>query len=152
MNGRPRLFMGTMLKSILMATVMLCSSMAGCLFEDENNGSSDEVLAVFSVSPSKNVRSGDTVTFDASDSTPSDGSLTYRWNFDAVNSIDIDATGQQATWSFDETGTFEVKLEVSDGMATSEQTREITIVEASAQPPVASITQYADTEDSRRVH
>lgn len=147
MNGRPRLFMGTMLKSILMATVMLCSSMAGCLFEDENNGSSDEVLAVFSVSPSKNVRSGDTVTFDASDSTPSDGSLTYRWNFDAVNSIDIDATGQQATWSFDEAGTFEVKLEVSDGMATSEQTREITIVEASAQPPVASITQYADTED-----
>ncbi|MCH1460984.1 MAG: PKD domain-containing protein, partial [Candidatus Poseidonia sp.] len=147
MNRRPRLFMGTMLKSILMAALMLCSSMAGCLFEDDSSGSSDEVLAVFSYSPSKNIRASDTVTFDASDSTPSDGSLTYRWNFDAVNSIDIDATGQQATWSFDEAGTFEVKLEVSDGSTTSEQTRDITIVEASAQPPVASITQYADSED-----
>ena len=147
MNRRPRLFMGTMLKSMLIAALMLCSSMAGCLFEDDSSGSSDEVLAVFSYSPSKNIRASDTVTFDASDSTPSDGSLTYRWNFDAVNSIDIDATGQQATWSFDEAGTFEVKLEVSDGSTTSEQTRDVTIVEASAQPPVASITQYADSED-----
>ena len=94
MNRRPRLFMGTMLKSILLAALMLCSSMAGCLFEDDSSGSSDEVLAVFSFSPSKNIRAGEAVTFDASDSTPSDGSLTYRWNFDTVNSIDIDATGQ----------------------------------------------------------
>ena len=147
MNRRPRLFMGTMLKSILLAALMLCSSMAGCLFEEDSGGSSDDVLAVFSFSPSKNVRVGDTVTFDASDSTPSDGSLTYRWNFDTVNTIDIDATGQQATWTFDEAETFEVKLEVSDGSTTSEQSRTITVVEASAQPPVATITQYADSED-----
>ena len=66
------------------------------------------MLAVFSFSPSKNIKAGTTVSFDASSSTPNDGSLTYRWNFDTEGTIDIDATGLTATWSFDEAKTYKV--------------------------------------------
>ena len=81
---------------------MLCSSLAGCIFEDGSTADKEEVLAVFSFGPSKNIKVGTTVGFDASSSTPGDGSLTYRWNFDTEGSIDIDATGLTASWSFDE--------------------------------------------------
>ena len=114
---------------------MLCSSMAGCIFEDGSESDAADVLAVFSFSPSKNIKAGTTVSFDASSSTPNDGSLTYRWNFDTEGSIDIDATGLTATWSFDEAKTYKVTLEVSDGTTTSEQTRDVTVYAETAQPP-----------------
>ena len=98
MNGRPRHFMGSRTQPLLMAALMLCASLAGCLFEDTGAGEDGEVLAVFNFSPSKNIKVGTSVSFDASDSTPQDGSLTYRWNFDSEGSIDIDATGQSASW------------------------------------------------------
>ena len=126
---------------------MMCASLSGCIFEDDGTGSGGEVLAVFTMTPSSNVRVGDTVAFDGGASTPQDGSLTYRWNFDSVGSTDIDATGRSATWSFNAAGAYEITLEVSDGSVVSEQTRTLHVVEASAQPPVATIEQYADTED-----
>jgi len=147
MNGRPRHFMGSRTQPLLMAALMLCASLAGCLFEDTGAGEDGEVLAVFNFSPSKNIKVGTSVSFDASDSTPQDGSLTYRWNFDSEGSIDIDATGQSASWSFDEAKTYKVTLEVSDGSTVSEQTRDITVASESAEPPTAAITQYADPED-----
>ena len=82
---------------------------------------------MFSFSPSKNIKVGDSVSFDASSSTPNDGSLTYRWNFDTEGSIDIDATGLTATWTFDEAKTYKVTLEVSDGSTTSEQVRDLVV-------------------------
>ncbi len=129
---------------IAFAALMLLSSLSGCIFEETDSGSSDEVLAVFNYSPSSNIRSGDVVTFDASASTPS-GGITYRWDFDGDASID--ATGRSTEWSFDESGTFTVELTVSDGTKTSSQTKEVTVVEATAQPPSAEITQYASEED-----
>ena len=139
--------MANLTKPLLMTCILLCSSIAGCIFEGDDEGSQQEVLAVFNYNPSSNIKVGMTVSFDASDSTPSDGSLTYRWNFDVEGSTDIDATGQSATWSFTEAKTYEVLLEVSNGITTSEQTREVTIAPESAEPPVAVITQYADDED-----
>lgn len=139
--------MGSMLKPLLLSTLMLCSALSGCIFEDEDSSSGGELLAVFSVSETSNVRVGDTLTFDGSSSTPSDGSLTYRWNFDSVGSNDIDATGRTATWSFNAPGTYEVSLEISDGTRTSEQIRTVTVVEAGAVEPIANIAQYADDED-----
>ena len=59
-----------------MAGLMVCSSLAGCIFEDGSDDGNQEVLAVFSFNPSKNIKVGDSVSFDASSSTPNDGSLT----------------------------------------------------------------------------
>ena len=147
MNEPPHRFMGRYTRSVLMAGLMLCSSLAGCIFEDGSEADREEVLAVFSFSPSKNVKVGTTVSFDASSSTPGDGSLTYRWNFDTEGSIDIDATGLTATWTFDEAKTYKITLEVSDGTTTSEQVRDLTVSPESAEAPTAEITQYADDED-----
>ncbi|MDA9254576.1 PKD domain-containing protein [Candidatus Poseidoniaceae archaeon] len=123
---------------------MVISSLSGCIFGDSESGSDGEVLAVFNYSPSSNIRTGDTVVFDASSSTPSNG-VTYRWDFDADGSID--ETGRSAEWQFDTTGVKTVELTVSDGSKSSSQTKEITIADATAQPPSAEITQYADDED-----
>ena len=124
--------------------LMLLSSLSGCLFEQTDAGGDEEVLAVFNYSPSTNIRSGDTITFDASSSTPS-GGITYRWDFDGDGSID--ATGRSTEWSFDEADTYTVELTVSDGTKSSSQTKDVTVVEATAQAPKAEITQYASDED-----
>lgn len=146
-TGPPPSSMARLSTSLLMAALMVMSSLAGCIFEDDGGSDGDDVLAVFKFSPSSNIKAGTTVTFDASDSTPGDGSLTYRWNFDAEGSIDIDATGRTSTWTFDEAKTYQVKLEVSDGTTTAEQTRDLKVYAESAEPPKAEITQYADNED-----
>lgn len=145
--GPPPTCMGRMSTTVLMAALMSLASLSGCIFEEDGGGETDAVLAVFKFSPTTNIKAGTTVTFDASDSTPSDGSLTYRWNFDAEGSIDIDATGRTATWSFDEAKTYQIRLEVSNGKDTSEQTRELKVAPESAEPPKAVIRQYADAED-----
>ena len=129
---------------VLLALLMVISSLAGCTAITGDSDSDAEVLAVFSYSPSSNIRTGDTVVFDASSSTPSNG-LTYRWDFDADGSID--ETGRSAEWQFDTTGVKTIELTVSDGSKSSSQTKEITIADATAQPPSAEITQYADDED-----
>ena len=139
--------MGTHSRTLMVVGLMLCTSLTGCIFEDGSDSATDDVLAVFSFSPSRNIKAGTSVTFDASSSTPSDGSLTYRWNFDAEGSIDIDATGLTATWSFDEAKTYKVSLQVSDGSTTNEQVRDLTVYAESAEPPTAEIAQYADDED-----
>ena len=124
--------------------LMLLSSLSGCIFEQTDAGGDEEVLAVFNYSPSSNIRSGDTITFDASSSTPS-GGITHRWDFDGDGSID--ATGRSTEWSFDEADTYTVELTVSDGTKSSSQTKDVTVVEATAQAPKAEITQYASDED-----
>ena len=80
---------------IFLASLMLFSSLAGCVFDDSENGASGEVLSVFNYSPSSNIRTGDVIVFDGSSSTPSNG-LTYRWDFDQDGSIDD--TGRTAEW------------------------------------------------------
>ena len=129
---------------LVFTALMLLSSLSGCIFEQTDAGGDEEVLAVFNYSPSSNIRSGDTITFDASSSTPS-GGITYRWDFDGDGSID--ATGRSTEWSFDEADTYTVELTVSDGTKSSSQTKDVTVVEATAQAPKAEITQYASDED-----
>lgn len=126
------------------AALMLLSSLSGCIFEEAESSGSDEVLAVFNFSPTSNIRSGDVVTFDASSSTPS-GGITYRWDFDGDASID--ATGRSTEWTFEASGTYAVELTVSDGTKSSSQSKDVTVVEATAQPPTAEITQYASDDD-----
>ena len=125
--------------------MMVLVSLSGCLFEEEETSSNHDLLAVFNYSPSDNIRVGDTISFDAGSSTPNDGRLTYRWDFD--NDSSVDKTGMTAEWSYDSPGTKTIVLTISDGSITSEQIRELTIAVATAVEPIAEITQYADTED-----
>ena len=129
---------------VLLASLMVLSSLAGCIFDDSDSGSNGEVLAVFNYSPSSNIRTGDVIVFDGASSTPSNG-LTYRWDFDADGSID--ETGRTAEWQYDTAGMKTVELTVSDGTKSSSQTKDVTIADATAQPPAAEIAQYADDED-----
>jgi len=130
---------------LLLASMMILTSLSGCLFEEEGSSSDSDLLAVFNYSPSENIRVGDTISFDASSSTPNDGRLTYRWDFD--NDSSVDKTGMTAEWSYDSSGTKTIVLTISDGSITSEQIRELTIAVATAVDPVAEITQYTDSED-----
>jgi len=130
---------------LMLAFMMVLVSLSGCIFEEESS-SSGELFAVFNFSSSnENIRVGDTVSFDASSSTPSDGSLTYRWDFDGDSSVD--KTGMTTEWSYDSSGVKTATLTISDGSRTSEQVRDITIVDATAVAPVAEITQYNDADD-----
>ena len=76
--------------------------------------------------------------------TPATG-RSYRWNFDAEGSIDIDATGPTATWSFDEAKTYKVCPRRTDRPPTNRC--DLTVYAESAEPPTAEIAQYADDED-----
>ena len=129
---------------IFLASLMLFSSLAGCVFDDSENGANGEVLSVFNYSPSSNIRTGDVIVFDGSSSTPSNG-LTYRWDFDQDGSIDD--TGRTAEWQYETAGTKIIELTVSDGSKSSSQTKELIVAEATAVPPTAEITQYSDDED-----
>lgn len=69
---------------------------------------------------------GETVTFDAGESSDPDGSIvTYRWDFDGDGSFE--ATGEQVTHSFQE-GTYDVVLEVVDDEgSTARETGAVTL-------------------------
>jgi PKD repeat protein len=79
--------------------------------------------ASFTVSPTE-PEVGETVTFDASASTDSDGSIaSYEWDVDGDGTTD--ATGQTNTTSYDAAGDYDVTLTVTDdegATGTSSQT------------------------------
>jgi hypothetical protein len=137
-------FMRTAFVPLLLTSVMVLSSLAGCVIDENSSESQGEVLAVFKITPATNIRVDDLENFDASSSTPSN-SLTYRWDFDEDGSIDD--TGRTAEWQYDTAGSKVIELTVSDGSKTSTQTKTITVNDATAVAPTAEITQYADDED-----
>ena len=63
----------------MLAAVLLCSSMAGCL--DVLTGN-DSPTAMMSIDPSENIKTGESVTFSAVGSSDPDGdSMTFTWTF-----------------------------------------------------------------------
>ena len=136
--------MKSYVKPILMALIMISTSLAGCIFDGESD---DEVpvTAVFSYSPTSNIRTGDSVELDGSASLPQDGSLTYSWDCDGDGAAD--ETGQKTDCSWEVEGTYSVTLTVASGGKSNSQTKEITVTEAPVGSPKAEITQYADEED-----
>ena len=131
-------------KSILMALIMVSTSLTGCIFGDEDD-SEVPVTAVFSYSPTSNIRSGDSVELDGSASLPQDGALTYSWDCDGDGAAD--ETGQKTDCSWEVEGTYSVTLTVASGGKSNSQTKDITVTEAPVGTPKAEITQYADEED-----
>ena len=104
-----------------------------------------QVSAVFSYSPTSNIRTGDSVELDASASLPKDGSLTYSWDCDGDGAAD--ETGQKTDCSWEVEGTYSVTLTVTSGTRSNSQTKDVTVTEAPVGTPTAEIMQYASEED-----
>ena len=131
-------------KPILIFLIMVSTSLAGCITGD--SGDDDvPVTAVFTYSPTTDIRTGDSVELDASSSLPKDGSLTYSWDCDGDGAAD--ETGQKTDCSWEVEGTYSVTLTVTSGGISNSQTKDITVTEAPVGTPTAEITQYADEED-----
>ncbi|MBX0324010.1 PKD domain-containing protein [Halomicroarcula sp. F13] len=98
------------------------------------------VAARFDYTPSSPT-AGKAVTFDASDSTVDDGSIaSYEWDFDDDGTTD--ATGETASSSFPDDGTYPVTLTVTtDDGRTANRTKEVTVYN---EFPTASFT-YSPT-------
>ena len=136
--------MKTQLRPLLIAIIMFSCCLSGCIF----TGDEDEqvaVTAVFDYTPKTDIRTGDSVELDGSNSLPQDGSLTYSWDCDGDDATD--KTGQIVKCSWEEVGTYSVTLTVISGSISNSQTKEITVSEAPIGSPVAEITQYTDEED-----
>ena len=127
------------------ALFLVTASLSGCIFSSDEEAQDEELLPVIKFTPSNN-RVGDIVYFDASSSTPSDGSLSYRWDFDSDGSID--ETGRTAEWTFQSAGKHNVTLTISDGSRSKDATKTLTIAEEGAEPPTASITCLLYTSDA----
>lgn len=131
-------------KPILVVLIMVSISLAGCITGDSRDDDVP-VTAVFSYSPTSNIRTGDSVELDASASLPQDGSLTYSWDCDGDGAAD--ETGQKTDCSWEVEGTYSVTLTVASGGVSNSQTKDIVVTEAPVGTPTAEITQYADEED-----
>ena len=93
------------------------------------------------------VRVGETVTFDASQSSDPDGAIvSYAWDFDGDGTTD--AIGETVTHSYDEPGQYEVVLRVTDADEnTATDTGAIT-VEATNESPTATFSSSPDTPET----
>ena len=124
----------------VLATVLLCSSMAGCL--DTLTGN-DPPTAVMSTDPSENIKTGDSVTFSAVGSSDPDGdSMTFTWTFGDGNT----GTGLTTSHSYAQPGDYTVRLAVGDGSHEATASMTVTILDSSAREPHAEITAAKDDD------
>ena len=131
------------MKQYLLVVLLLTSSLAGCLGGSDEQ--SEELEAIFTFTPLDNIREGQTITFDGSASTPSSGSITYKWDFQTDGSVD--ATGKTTTWVYATAGTYDVTLSISDGVETKSQERTLTVFVATATSPIADAGSFSASED-----
>ena len=131
------------MKQYLLVVLLLTSSLAGCLGGSDSQ--SEELEAIFSFTPLDNIREGQTITFDGSASTPSTGSITYKWDFQTDGSVD--KTGKTTTWVYASAGTYTATLSVSDGIETKSQDRTITVFAATATTPIADAGSFSASDD-----
>lgn len=83
--------------------------------------------AAFSYSPEA-PSTGETITLDASTSSDSDGSVvSYNWDFGANGTVD--ASGESTEVTFDEAGSYDVRLQVTDDAGATDVTTKTIDVE-----------------------
>ncbi len=94
--------------------------------------------AVINVSPSAGISAGDSVAFDASDSTdPASEPLTYSWDFDADGVEDSNQVSASYTFAAD--GVYPVSLTVSDGTLSDTASSQVVVGDFSAPVPVIEL-------------
>lgn len=87
---------------------------------------------------------GELVTFDAGDSSDSDGAIVeFRWDFDGDGSVDRTTTTATASNQFTTSGTYAVALEVVDDDGSTD-TASTTVTVGANQPPVAAFSYAPD--------
>ena len=132
------------MKPLFMAILFLAASLSGCT-SDEVSSDSDEVVAIFSYEPNKNIRTGDDISFDAGSSLPSGVTLTYKWDFNDDGSYD--ESGRSVSWSYPDSGSYKVQLTVSDGSSSHSSTKTLTVADADAVTPTADAgSESSDTD------
>jgi PKD repeat protein len=93
----------------------------------------------------ENPEVGEEITFDASSSYDPDGEIvSYDWDFDASDGIQVDAEGEIVTYAYSEAGEYSVKLIVTDNDGLTDSTSKV--VEVSSIPPIASFKLLMERE------
>ncbi|MDG1524524.1 MAG: PKD domain-containing protein, partial [Candidatus Thalassarchaeaceae archaeon] len=96
---------------MLTATLLLATSMAGCL---ETISSNSAPVVSFTISPSGTVKVGDTVSFDASATRdPNNDQMTFEWNFGDDNTQEGIGLSS-VTHTYNSEGARQVTLTVTD--------------------------------------
>jgi PKD repeat protein len=109
--------------------------------ENETDDGAQNLSAVVDAD-STQVEPGETVTFDASGSTPADAITEFRWDFDGDGSSEVttDADEPTANHTYESPGNYTANLTVvGDGGNVSNASTSIAVVEAN-EPPNASIS------------
>jgi PKD repeat protein len=104
--------------------------------------------AVFNYTP-RNPSVGQVVTFDASNSSdPDDDPLEFEWDFDTDGLPETDKTGRIVTWVYNDTGNFDVTLQVRDGKqgGWDYAQRTVEVDEEPNDPPLANAGNDAEVQ------
>ena len=92
----------------------------------------------------QSVLTGSVVQFDGTGSYDPDfgpNALSYSWDFDVSNGIQVDATGASPTHVYAASGIYTVTLTISDGKTTATDTLTVTASGTDTTPPNVTITQ-----------
>lgn len=131
---------GTLLRAILITSLLLALPLAGCLESISNN---QPPTVAMTISPSGTLKAQEQITFDATGSSDPDAdALTFTWNFGDGNT----GTGLTAKHTYASPGDFTVTLTVSDGQHEAEATKDVTVVDASARLPHSQISGDKDDD------
>ena len=117
---------------VLVTLLLTASGLAGCLDSFSNNSAP---TASFDITETGSYRVGDELHFTSSASDPDGDDMTYSWTFGDGGT----ASGNAASHIYSQSGTYTVRLSVSDGDFEATVEKTVTIVPADAQEPLPSI-------------
>ena len=133
-----------------------CPNIANSNQADSNsNGVGDACEGIINTAPvanagaDKTIQVGQETCFDGSGSTAQDGkTLLYNWDLNGDNAIESDLVNPCNT--YDTAGTYIIKLIVSDGVLTDDDTLTLTVTDAPNNAPIANagsnVTSTVDTQ------
>ena len=138
--------------SLFLVTVFFSAIFAGCL-ETFSQNQEPEIKSI-KITPSSNIKAGDSVTFLANVQDPDGDTLTYTWDFDdSDGNSEMQASGESVEWTFGKEGSYVVTLRVEDSQYSVTETKTVNVLDAEAVQPSADAgsllpSQDCDGEDS----